>query len=112
MVKQEDQFFFFKPSVPLHTFWKLLDQEGKTPIPPYIKHTKLSEFMLRKKYQSVLARERASVAAPTASLHFTKKLIAELVKNDIAHTEITLHIGLGTFAPVDEKNITEKKLFT
>ena len=93
-------------------FWKLIEKEGETPIPPYIKNTTLSESELRKRYQSVLARERASVAAPTASLHFTEKLIAELAKNGTRHTEVTLHVGLGTFAPIDERNIAEKKLFT
>src|SRR3989338_6874372 len=112
VVKQEEQFFFFRPSVSVPMLWKLLDQEGRTPIPPYIKHTKLSERMLRERYQSVFARARASVAAPTASLHFTKKLIARLTKDGIAHAEITLHAGLGTFAPIDEKNIAEKKLFS
>lgn len=112
VVKQEGQFFFFKPSVSVSTLWKLLEQEGRTPIPPYIKNTKLTERALREKYQSVLARERASVAAPTASLHFTEKLIAGLEKEGISHTEITLHVGMGTFAPIDQKNISEKKLFT
>ncbi len=112
VVKQEEQFFFFEPSVSMAMLWKLLEQEGKTPIPPYIKNTKLSERMLREKYQSVLAQERASVAAPTASLHFTEKLIVGLSKHDITHTEVTLHVGLGTFAPINEQHIAEKKLFT
>lgn len=112
VVRQEEQFFFFKPGIGAAMLWKLLDKEGRTPIPPYIKKTKLSESALREKYQSVLARERASIAAPTASLHFTEKLIASLAKEGVAHTEITLHVGPGTFAPIDEKNIAEKKLFS
>jgi S-adenosylmethionine:tRNA ribosyltransferase-isomerase len=112
VVRQDEQFFFFQPSVSLPVLWKLLESEGTTPIPPYIKDTTLSERVLREKYQSVLARERASVAAPTASLHFTEKLIARLAKHEVAHTEITLHVGMGTFAPIERKNITEKKLFT
>jgi S-adenosylmethionine:tRNA ribosyltransferase-isomerase len=112
VVKQEDQFFFFQPSVTMPMLWKLLEQEGSTPIPPYIKDTKLSERVLREKYQSVFARERASVAAPTASLHFTEKLIDTLTKKSIAHTEVTLHVGMGTFAPITDKHIAEKKLFT
>lgn len=112
VVKQEEQFFFFQPSVEMAILWNLLEKEGRTPIPPYIKNCKLSEHALREKYQSVLARERASVAAPTASLHFTKQLISRLSRREIAHAEITLHVGLGTFAPIDEKNVAEKKLFT
>ncbi|OGZ05774.1 MAG: tRNA preQ1(34) S-adenosylmethionine ribosyltransferase-isomerase QueA [Candidatus Lloydbacteria bacterium RIFCSPHIGHO2_02_FULL_54_17] len=112
VVKQGGQFFFFKPSVSGTTLWKLLDEEGRTPIPPYIKNTKLSERALRERYQSVFAQERASVAAPTASLHFTEKLISRLKNDGVDHTEVTLHVGLGTFAPIDAKNIAEKKLFT
>ena len=112
VVKQDEQFFFFEPSVTMPLLWKLMEQEGTTPIPPYIKDTTLSERVLREKYQSVFARERASVAAPTASLHFTEKLIAALAKKSIAHTEVTLHVGMGTFAPITNKHIAEKKLFT
>lgn len=112
VVKQEEQFFFFEPSVTMPMLWKLMEQEGTTPIPPYIKDTTLSERVLREKYQSVFARERASVAAPTASLHFTEKLIAALAKKSIAHTEVTLHVGMGTFAPITDKNVADKKLFT
>ncbi len=112
VVRQEGQFFFFKPSITAGALWRLLEKEGQTPLPPYIKNTRLPERTLRARYQSVFARERASVAAPTASLHFTEKLLTRLEKERIARAEVTLHVGLGTFAPVDARNIAEKKLFT
>lgn len=111
-IKQEEQFFFFQPSVSMSAFWTLLEQEGKTPIPPYIKQSKLSEHILRKKYQSVLAKHPASIAAPTASLHFTDRLLKKIEQHDIKHANVTLHVGAGTFAPIDGSHIREKKLFT
>ncbi len=112
VIKQEEQFFFFKPSISMKMFSKLLKKEGVTPIPPYIKRSNIPEHDLRQKYQSILAKYPASIAAPTASLHFTNRLLAKLEHREIKRTEITLHVGAGTFAPVDEKNIREKKLFT
>jgi len=112
VVKQEEQFFFFKPSVAITQLWKLLEVEGVTPIPPYIKGGTLTESALREKYQSILAKHPASIAAPTASLHFTERLLEKLAKRDVHHTEVTLHVGAGTFAPIDDTNITHKRLFT
>lgn len=111
-VRQEEQFFFFKPSVSKGNLWSLLSKEGVTPIPPYIKGNTLPEHTLREKYQSVLAKHPASVAAPTASLHFTERLLQKLGQEKIARTEITLHVGAGTFAPITDKNFRTKKLFT
>ncbi len=110
--RQEEQFFFFTPSIPLSELWKLLEDEGVTPLPPYIKDSPLSETVLRTEYQSVLAKYPASVAAPTASLHFTTDLLKKLEQEKIERAEVTLHVGAGTFAPIDEDNFREKKLFT
>jgi S-adenosylmethionine:tRNA ribosyltransferase-isomerase len=112
VAKQEEQFFFFRPSVAMPAFWKLLMAEGITPIPPYIKGASLSETALREKYQSVLAKHPASIAAPTASLHFTNRLLDKLEEKHVTRTEVTLHVGAGTFAPIDETNFRTKKLFT
>lgn len=109
---QEEQFFFFKPSMPIVGLWALLDMEGVTPIPPYIKGSALNEKTLREEYQSVLAKIPASVAAPTASLHFSDKLLTELESDGVCRAEVTLHVGAGTFAPIDESNFESKKLFT
>jgi S-adenosylmethionine:tRNA ribosyltransferase-isomerase len=60
----------------------------------------------------VLAKYPASIAAPTASLHFTKRLLKKLDQEKFGRTEVTLHVGAGTFAPIDESNFKTKKLFT
>lgn len=109
---QEEQYFFFKSSVSVDDLWKLLDVEGVTPIPPYIKGSSLNEKSLREEYQSVLAKVPASVAAPTASLHFSESLLSDLQDNGIEREEVTLHVGAGTFAPINEENFNSKKLFT
>ncbi|MEK7481417.1 MAG: tRNA preQ1(34) S-adenosylmethionine ribosyltransferase-isomerase QueA [Patescibacteria group bacterium] len=89
---------------------KVLERYGVTPIPPYIKHTPLSERALREKYQTVFARRRGSVAAPTASLHFTKRLLRDLKKAGHDIVFVTLHVNLGTFAPVKEEHWRRGKL--
>lgn len=111
-MRQNEERFFFRPSVSIRKLFALVEREGVTPIPPYIKRTPLSETRLRKEYQSVLAKRPASVAAPTASLHFTKRLLASLARRGITHTEVTLHVGAGTFAPIGEKELKTKTLFT
>lgn len=90
--------------------WRQIEKIGKTPIPPYIKNTSLSEKNLRREYQTVYARVFGSSAAPTAGLHFTKKLIGELKSQGIEIAEVNLHVGLGTFVPISDKNIRQKKL--
>jgi S-adenosylmethionine:tRNA ribosyltransferase-isomerase len=109
---QEEPYFYFRPSVPIEGIWILLDAEGVTPIPPYIKGSSLNEKALREEYQSVLAKVPASVAAPTASLHFSETLISKLEEEGIEKAEVTLHVGAGTFSPINEKNFETKKLFT
>ncbi|MBU0576567.1 tRNA preQ1(34) S-adenosylmethionine ribosyltransferase-isomerase QueA [Patescibacteria group bacterium] len=86
-----------------------LEKIGHTPIPPYITCIK-DEMRLRKLYQTTYARHQGSVAAPTAGLHFTPKLDLELQKRGIQIEEITLHVGLGTFLPVKETDITKHHL--
>jgi S-adenosylmethionine:tRNA ribosyltransferase-isomerase len=75
-----------------------IDAIGHVPLPPYIKREDRSGD--RDRYQTVFARERGSVAAPTAGLHFTPDLLASLVARGIERIEITLHVGYGTFQPV------------
>jgi S-adenosylmethionine:tRNA ribosyltransferase-isomerase len=89
-------------------FQDWLEKNGETPLPPYIK-TKDSA-QIRKNYQTIYAKERGSVAAPTAGLHFTKKLLARLRKKGIKIEFVTLHVGLGTFQPVKTEKIEEHKL--
>lgn len=91
-------------------FQKLLLMYGTTPLPPYIKHSPLSERQARNEYQTVFAKTPGSIAAPTASLHFTKRLLAQLKKQGVAIEYITLHVGLGTFATLTDKQLKTKKL--
>jgi S-adenosylmethionine:tRNA ribosyltransferase-isomerase len=76
----------------------LIDALGHVPLPPYIKRTDTDAD--RERYQTVYARVRGSVAAPTAGLHFTPELLAALAARGIERVEITLHVGYGTFKPV------------
>lgn len=81
----------------------LLKPFKKTPFPPYIKQNE----QLADRYQTVFAKDEGSKAAPTAGLHFTDKLLSKLTKKGIQKREVTLHVGLGTFAPVKTENIEE-----
>jgi S-adenosylmethionine:tRNA ribosyltransferase-isomerase len=85
-----------------------LERAGHVPLPPYI-HTSLAD---PERYQTVYAFQPGSAAAPTAGLHFTTGLIESLKKQGIAFVEITLHVGLDTFAPVNEENPEEHKIHT
>lgn len=91
-------------------FWQRINKIGRVPIPPYIKNSQLSEPELKKEYQTVYAKNYGSAAAPTAGLHFTKKLIGELKSAGVQFASIDLRIGLGTFAPIDDENIKQKRL--
>ena len=85
-----------------------LNHHGQTPLPPYIK-TKDTQ-KTRQAYQTVFAKKEGSVAAPTAGLHFTHKLLTNLKKKGVQLEFITLHVGLGTFQPVKTKNIKEHQM--
>lgn len=87
-------------------FEEILDQVGIMPLPPYITH-KLED---PERYQTVYNKHRGSAAAPTAGLHFTKKLLAELEEKGVKLAYVTLHVGLGTFRPVKVNNILEHKM--
>ena len=82
---------------------EILDELGEMPLPPYI-HEKLKE---KDRYQTVYAKNIGSAAAPTAGLHFTNELLDELKTKGIEILFITLHVGLGTFRPVETENILE-----
>lgn len=86
-----------------------IDKEGKTPLPPYI-HSEEKETNLRKQYQTVYAKEKGSAAAPTAGLHFTEKLLADLAQKGVEIEKVTLHVGLGTFKPVTPEQVASKTL--
>lgn len=87
-------------------FEEILDQLGETPLPPYIKE-KLKD---KTRYQTVYARNNGSAAAPTAGLHFTTSLMDELKQQGVNLAFITLHVGLGTFRPVNVSDITKHEM--
>lgn len=93
-------------------FIKIIEKIGHTPIPPYISipKSKVKNQKLEKEYQTVFAKERGSVAAPTAGLHFTPELLKKLKKKGVQIEYITLHVGLGTFEPVKVKKIKDHKM--
>ncbi|MDP2932919.1 MAG: tRNA preQ1(34) S-adenosylmethionine ribosyltransferase-isomerase QueA [bacterium] len=98
------------PSFSFTELKKILKVKGETPIPPYLRHTSLNNSQLRKVYQTVFAKSEGSAAAPTASLHFTKLLLKKLRVAGLSSQFVTLHVGLGTFAPLSEQAITTGKL--
>lgn len=93
---------------PTDDFFARIDRIGHIPLPPYI--AREDSFADRDRYQTVYARERGSVAAPTAGLHFTPEILAMLGERNIETTEVTLHVGLGTFQPVHVEKVEEHKL--
>lgn len=87
-------------------FEEILDRLGEMPLPPYITH-KLAD---KNRYQTVYAKYEGSAAAPTAGLHFTEALLAEIAEKGVQIAYVTLHVGLGTFRPVKADNILEHRM--
>lgn len=93
---------------PVPDFFQRVERLGHVPLPPYIAREDRSGD--RDRYQTVYARERGSVAAPTAGLHFTPEILARLRERGIETAEVTLHVGLGTFQPVRVEKVEEHRL--
>ena len=94
---------------PVDDFFAILDSIGHMPLPPYIRRDDEAED--RKRYQTVFAwGERGSVAAPTAGLHFTQHTLIELAARGVEIVRVTLHVGLGTFAPLRVETLDEVRL--
>jgi S-adenosylmethionine:tRNA ribosyltransferase-isomerase len=110
VVKQEENIYYLQPHFAGSRFMELLNHHGQTPLPPYIKHSPLSEKQKREKYQSVFAKTGISVAAPTASLHFTERLVNKIKKQGIDVAFVRLDVNLGTFAPLREEQINSGRL--
>lgn len=89
-------------------FEEILDKLGEMPLPPYI-HNKLED---KSRYQTVYAKFDGSAAAPTAGLHFTNELLDKLKEKGVELRFVTLHVGLGTFRPVKEDNLTNHHMHT
>lgn len=88
--------------------WSLLEAIGHVPLPPYIERDDRPED--RERYQTLYARERGSVAAPTAGLHFSERVLAALCARGIERAEIVLHVGPGTFQPVKVDNVEDHRV--
>jgi S-adenosylmethionine:tRNA ribosyltransferase-isomerase len=90
-------------------FDAIIDRIGRTPLPPYIKRDE-EDRLDAERYQTVFARERGAVAAPTAGLHFTPELLDRLRSGGIEIAEITLHVGYGTFQPVRVERVEDHRV--
>jgi S-adenosylmethionine:tRNA ribosyltransferase-isomerase len=93
---------------PVGDFFASVEKIGHIPLPPYI--ARADSAADRDRYQTVYARERGSVAAPTAGLHFTPEILSRLRDRGIETAEVTLHVGLGTFQPVRAEKVEEHTL--
>lgn len=107
--KQQAQRFFFELTS-ASSLSKLLERYGTTPVPHYLEGSGTPEVRLRERYQTVFAASGASVAAPTASLHFSESVFASLEEKQIATAKIRLDVGQGTFAPLREENFATGRL--
>ncbi|MGD0740333.1 MAG: tRNA preQ1(34) S-adenosylmethionine ribosyltransferase-isomerase QueA [Terracidiphilus sp.] len=93
---------------PVDDFYAVLDRIGHIPLPPYIHRE--DAVTDRDRYQTVFAHERGSVAAPTAGMHFTPQMLASLEADGVEIARVTLHVGLGTFAPLHVERVDEVRL--
>jgi S-adenosylmethionine:tRNA ribosyltransferase-isomerase len=93
---------------PVDDFFAVLDRIGHMPLPPYIRRDDAEAD--RERYQTVFSRERGSVAAPTAGLHFTPQMLEALAAKGVEVARVTLHVGLGTFAPLRVDRLEDVRL--
>jgi S-adenosylmethionine:tRNA ribosyltransferase-isomerase len=97
----------FESEKPLNA---IIDEIGQAPLPPYIKREGEQSRSDRERYQTVYAKERGAIAAPTAGLHFTPGVLQEIEARGVRIAEITLHVGYGTFEPVRAQVISEHRV--
>lgn len=111
LTKNEDGTFHLSFNLSGDKFWSMVNKIGETPLPPYIKRDK-KNLSDKKNYQTVFASDKkiGSVAAPTAGLHLTDRLLNKIKEKGIEVVNITLHVGLGTFSPVKTEKILEHKM--
>ncbi len=93
---------------PYEDFKETITELGETPLPKYIKRDVIPED--EERYQTVFAKHEGAVAAPTAGLHFSKQLLKRLELKGVDFAELTLHVGLGTFRPVEVEDLTKHKM--
>ena len=124
VITQEKNIFTLRLPFGRGALIELLERQGTMPIPPYLRETTLSSLKLRREYQTIFAARpcqarhsnilenvgMSSAAAPTASLHFTERAFADLRRRGIGKEFLTLHVGLGTFAPVAPEQMRRGRL--
>ncbi|HAC64399.1 MAG TPA: tRNA preQ1(34) S-adenosylmethionine ribosyltransferase-isomerase QueA [Cyanothece sp. UBA12306] len=88
------------------SFWSAIEQLGNIPLPPYVTSSEAQPDQ----YQTIYAKKPGAVAAPTAGLHFTEELLQSLTNKGIAQADVTLHVGVGTFRPVEVGDITQHSM--
>ncbi|MEX0770167.1 MAG: tRNA preQ1(34) S-adenosylmethionine ribosyltransferase-isomerase QueA [Balneolaceae bacterium] len=93
---------------PNQELYKILDDIGEMPMPPYIDREPKEED--KERYQTIFAKERGAVAAPTAGMHFTEELVKKIEKKGVEFLPVTLHIGWGTFRPVEVEDLTKHRM--
>lgn len=107
---REERWYLVKPSFSVKKIFPILDRYGRTPLPPYLESSPLTEKKRRAEYQTVFAAASGSVAAPTASLHFTDRLLKKIEKAGVKIVRVTLHVNLGTFAPLADEQLDAGRL--
>ncbi|MBP7114043.1 MAG: tRNA preQ1(34) S-adenosylmethionine ribosyltransferase-isomerase QueA [Candidatus Peribacteraceae bacterium] len=110
VISRIDQEAVLQPCFDIVELDALLDTFGETPLPPYMKDSPLTEEKRRTEYQTVFALEKGSVAAPTAGLHFTEGLITKIIQSGRSISYLSLHVGLGTFAPLTKLQVEKGAL--
>jgi S-adenosylmethionine:tRNA ribosyltransferase-isomerase len=88
------------------SFWEILDQIGNIPFPPYVTESEANP----QQYQTIYAEKQGAIAAPTAGLHFTERLLRELKEKQVNIATVTLHVGIGTFRPVEAEDILSHEM--
>ncbi len=99
------RFLQFQVNEP-QSFWSILEDIGNIPFPPYVNESQAQP----EQYQTIYAEKQGAIAAPTAGLHFTEKLLAKLKERQVNITTVTLHIGIGTFRPVEAEDIVTHEM--
>jgi S-adenosylmethionine:tRNA ribosyltransferase-isomerase len=89
---------------------QIIDKIGKTPLPPYIKREREEPDLDRERYQTIYAKNRGAIAAPTAGLHFTPEIIDAIKAKSISVATITLHVGYGTFEPIRVDDLSDHRV--
>lgn len=107
--KSDDGSIAIRFDCEVEAFWNLIEAAGVTPLPPYIRREE-SRLDDHDSYQTVYADRRGAVAAPTAGLHFTPEILEDITSRGVTLIRITLHVGLGTFAPMKVENVADHRM--